>query len=165
MAEETQTQAPQEKELLSWESGARPFKRRDRDTYVTIIAVAALFGIILFIIQGIMPVLLIVSLLFLFYILSTVEPERVTYKITDSGIQINEKLTHWGELTRFWFTHRLDHTMLIMETTFLPGRLEIIIDSESKDKIKKVLKDYIPNEESPPSLFDKASNLTSKFIR
>lgn len=153
------------KDLHSWTSLARPFKRRDKDTYVTVIAVASLFGIILFIIQGIMPVILIISLVFLFYVLSTVEPEKVNYKITDEGIKIADKMTYWDQMNRFWFTERFGHTLLIIDTLSLPGRTEIVISPTDKQKIQSIVEDHIPHEKSAPNFYDKATNLLSKAMR
>ena len=45
-----------EKELFSWRAPARPFKKRDREFWVSVIAIAAVSGFILYIIEGIMPV-------------------------------------------------------------------------------------------------------------
>ena len=40
-----------EKDLFSWSSPARPFKKRDREFWVSIIAIATIVGFILFIIE------------------------------------------------------------------------------------------------------------------
>jgi len=63
-----------ERDLVVWIAPARPFKRRDRQFYVTTFAIAGIVSLILFLAEGLMPVLLIVSLVFLYYVLSTVEP-------------------------------------------------------------------------------------------
>jgi hypothetical protein len=154
-----------EEDLLSWETGSRPFKRRDRDTYVTIIAIASLFGIILFVVQGILPVILIASLVFLFYVLSTVEPNKVTYRITTLGVRLGDNLTPWENINRFWFTQRLNHHLLVLETASLLGRLEVVINEQDQDKIKKVMEQYISHEKSSPSVFDKTTKLMGKIIR
>src|SRR5690348_11084601 len=77
-----------EKDLVVWTAPARPFKRRTRDFYVTIFAMAAVTGLVLFLIDGFLPVILIISLVFLVYVLSTVEPENIQYKITNLGIKM-----------------------------------------------------------------------------
>src|SRR3990167_3231537 len=113
-----------EKELLTWTAPARPFKRRDREFYITIIAIAGIVGLVLFLIEGFMPVILIVSLVFLFYVLSTVEPENIEYKITNKGIKVVDKRTDWSLINRFWFSRRFDSELLVVETLGLPGRME-----------------------------------------
>ena len=125
---------------------------------MTVGAIAFIGGIILFLIEGVMPVLLIISVVFLYYVMSTVEPETLSYSITNLGVKFADKRTDWDYLTRFWFTKRLDTTLLVFEMTSLPGRLELVIDPKDQDKIKEVLTDYVVNEEAPPSQLDKAAN-------
>src|SRR3972149_8400337 len=85
-----------ERELISWKAAARPFKRRDRRFYVTVFAMAGIAGAVLFAIEGVMPVVLIIALVFLFYVLSTVEPEEIEYVITNKGVKVAGKKTEWA---------------------------------------------------------------------
>src|SRR3989344_3689539 len=77
-----------ERDLVSWTAPARPFKRRTRQFYVTTIAIVSVVGLILFLAEGIMPVVLLVALVFLFYVMNTVEPQGVDYKITTRGLSM-----------------------------------------------------------------------------
>lgn len=162
--QEKEIKVEPEKDLVSWTAPARPFKRRNKEFYVTIIAISALVGLILFLVEGFMPVLLIISLVFLYYVLSTVEPQNIEYKITNKGIKIADKRTDWDFIKRFWFTRRYDNNLLIFEIASLPGRLEIVIDDEKKEEIKKNLLKYVPEEKTPPSSLDKAANWFSKRL-
>ncbi len=147
-----------ERDLAVWTAPARPFKRRDRQFYTTVIAIAAIVGLILFLVEGVMPVILLISIIFLFYIMSTVEPEKIEYKITNRGIKIAGRLTEWNLTNRFWFSKRFDSNLLVIETFFLPGRLELVVNSEDKEQIRKAIAAYIPEEETPPSSLDRAAN-------
>lgn len=153
-----------EKDLISWVAPSRPFKRRDKQFYVTTISIASIVCLILFLAEGAMPVILIISLIFLYYVMSTVEPENIEYKITNKGIKVDKNRTDWENLGRFWFSSRYDSQLLILETRFLPNRMEIVITQNVKDKIKEVLKDYLPEEEIPPSKLDKAINWFSSKL-
>ena len=153
-----------ERDLVTWTAASRPFKRRDREFYVTIIAIAGIVGLVLFLIEGFMPVVLIVSLVFLFYVLSTVEPEKIEYKITNKGVKVVGKRTDWQVMVRFWFSRRFDNELLVIETLGLPGRMELVIDSQDKDKIKKALSAYLLEEEAPPSYLDRAANWFAKKL-
>ena len=153
-----------EHDLLVWTAVARPFKRRDRKFYVTLISIAAIVALVLFLAEGFMPVILIVSLVFLFYVLNTVEPENVEYKITNKGIKIAERRTDWGATNRFWFTRRFDNDLLVVETFNLPGRLELVINSTEKEAVRKIVSVYIPEEEASPSFLDKAAGWFSKKL-
>jgi len=147
-----------EKDLFLWRAPARPFKKRDREFWVSVIAISAIVGFIFYIIEGIMPVLLLISLVFLFYILSTVAPDEIEYKVTSWGVRIADKRTDWEAISRFWFSKRLDADLLIFGTFTLSGRLELVISPKDKETLKKVIVNYIPEEEAPPNSLDRAAN-------
>ncbi len=151
-----------EKLLVSWVAPARPFKRRDRDFWTTIAVITIVVGLILFFAEGFMPVILIISVIFLYYILSTVEPENIEYKITNRGIKMGDKLSPWDMLGRFWFTKRFNDSLMVMEAYTFGGRLEFVIKPSDKEKIRKILSRYLLHEEVPPSYIDKATNWASK---
>lgn len=153
-----------EKVLLSWQDQARPFKTRGREFWVSTIAIASVLGFILFLIEGVMPVILIVSVVFLFYVLSTVAPEKIEYQITNKGVKIADKRTDWDNISRFWFGKRFDSEILILETFTIPGRLELVVDSADKEKIDETIADYVEHEEGSPTNLDKAADWFSKRI-
>lgn len=157
-AQSTLPKEDMEKDLVVWTAPARPFKRRNRDFYVTVLAMAGVTGLVLFLIEGWLPVILVISLVFLFYVMATVEPENIEYKITNKGIKIAGSLTGWENMRRFWFAKRLDNELLVIETRSLPGRLEIVINTGVKDEIRKELSQYLVHEEVPASSIDKAAN-------
>jgi hypothetical protein len=151
-------QKESERDLVTWTSPARPFKRRDRQFYVTTIAIAGIVGLVLFLAEGAMPVILIISLVFLYYVMSTVEPENIEYKVTTKGIKIAGRLTEWQGITRFWFSKRFDNDLLVIGTLMIPGRLELVMKPEIRDELKKKISDYVPYEEIPASGLDRVTN-------
>ena len=153
-----------EKELLAWVAPARPFKRRNREFYVTIIAIAAILGMILFLVDGFLPVVLVVSLVFLFYVMNTVPPEEINYRITDQGIYVGRVRTDYSLMGRFWFSRRFDNEILVIETANIGGRLEMIINPDQKEEIKKVLEEYLAHEAIPASRIDQAANWFSRKL-
>lgn len=153
-----------ERDLVVWEAPSRPFKRRGREYYVSLFAIVALVGFIFLIVEGIMPVILLVSLTFLFYVLSTVRPERIQYKITNKGIRLAGNILEWDIITNFWFSGRGESSVLTVETLKFPGKLELVIEGEKKEEIRKILLDYIPEEKTPPSSGEKMLSWVSKRI-
>jgi hypothetical protein len=143
---------------FSWIAPARPFKRRDREYYITVFAIAAVVGLILFIAEGLMPVVLLVSLVFLYYIMNTVEPGKITHKITEKGIMFGETLNAWSTLQRFWFSKKSDNDLLNLQTTGVPGRLEMVVNPEDIENIKEQIKKHLPEEEVPPTFLDNTTN-------
>jgi uncharacterized membrane protein len=147
----------QEKELFSWEAPARPFQRKTRQFYITVFAIAGLFILILVAMAEFLPILLIIALVFLYYVMSTVEPENVSYTITNKGIKIGGQKTPWMNLGRFWFTKRFDTDLLVLEAANITGRLELVLKPDIKESIRKTLSEYLTHEEVPPSTIDRAA--------
>lgn len=162
--QETQFKQEEEKELFTWKAPARPFKKRDKEFFTTIIAIGFLMSLILFFIDGFLPVMVIVALVFLVYVLSTVPPDEVEHKITTRGIYFAGKINPWFELTRFWFTHRFGSELLILESFRMPGRMEFVINNEDNETIKKHLMDYVLYEEAAPNILDKAAAWLGKRV-
>jgi hypothetical protein len=152
------------KELFVWEAPARPYKARDRKFWTTLITIAVLFSLILFVAEGAMPVILIISLVFLFYVLSTVEPEDVFYRITNKGIEVAQAKTSWQEINRFWFSRRFNNDLLIFETFGFPGRMELVVNDKDKAKIRGTVSKYVLEEEAPPSSMDRMANWFTKKL-
>ena len=153
-----------ERDLLTWVAPARPFKRRDKQFYVTTISIAGMVCLILFLAEGAMPVILIISLIFLYYVMSTVTPEEIEYKITNKGVKVGGRRTDWQHLGRFWFSKRYDSDLLVFETRMIPNRMEFVIKAEIKEEIEKILKEYLVHEEISPSNLDKAVDWFSKKL-
>lgn len=153
-----------EKDSLTWIAPSRPFKRRDKQFYITTISIAGMVSLILFLAEGAMPVILIISLIFLYYVMSTVAPEDLEYKITNKGVKVGGRRTDWQALGRFWFSKRYDSDLLVFETRMIPNRMEFVIKAEIKEEIEKILKEYLVHEEISPSNLDKAVDWFSKKL-
>ncbi len=153
-----------EEDLFTWRAPSRPFKTRTREFYVTLFAIVGLVGLILFIAEGAMPVILLIAIVFLFYILSTVVPEEIEYKITNRGIKIAGGKTEWNLMGRFWFTKRMESDLLVIETFVIPGRLELVVREEDIESIRKNLSSYLNEEEIQPSGLERATNWFSSKL-
>jgi len=151
-----------EKKIISWVAPSRPFKRMNREFWVTAIAMAAIVGLVLFFAEGFMPVILIISIIFLVYVMTTVEPGSMEYVITNKGVKIGEKTFDWEVFVRFWFGRRFDSQLLIIQKYGIPDRLELVINPEQKEEIETSLLKYIPKEKASPSSLDKAANWLTK---
>lgn len=159
------TEKPEmEKDLVTWIAPARPFKRRDKQFYVTTISIAGMVCLILFLAEGAMPVILIISLIFLYYVMSTVPPQEIEYKVTNKGVKVGGNTTEWSLLGRFWFSSRYDSQLLVLETKMIPNRMELVIKPEIKEEIRTNLKDYLVEEEISPSNLDRAIDWFSKKL-
>ena len=145
------------KVLYTWRAPARAFKKRTREYWVSIFAIAAVTSFILYIIESIISVVLVIAIVFLYYILSTVEPEVIEYQITDKGVRIGDDLTEMSQFSSFWFGTRFGVEVLILQTYVIPGRLELAVNEKDKKDIQKALSKYLPEEEPEKTNMDKAS--------
>ena len=153
-----------ERELIKWKAPSRPYKARDRQFFVTVFAIAGIVSLILFLAEGLMPVLLVVALVFLYYVMATVPPEDVEYMITSKGVKIGGKLTAWHMLDRFWFIKKLGKEELVFETGTITGRLEMVIDPDIKEKIRKEVSAYVPEDQFTPSGLEKVTNWVAEKL-
>ena len=153
-----------ERDLFVWKALARPFKRRSRNFYITVFAIVGVVGLILFLAEGAMPVILLASLIFLYYVLNTVQPQIIEYRITNWGIKVAGTRTVWPQMTRFWFSERQGTYLLIFETLKIPNRLELVINKEDRKKIREALSKYLNEEKAPPSNLDKITDWVAKKL-
>ncbi len=153
-----------EKVVFSWKAPTYAIRKKDRSFWVKLTAVVSLLGFIFFVAEGIMPVVLLVSVLFLFYVLSSVEPENAQYFITNKGINIANKKNSWEVFKCFRFVKKGNLDMLSLDIFALPGKIEIIINEKDKTKIENALTKYIPKDDAPQGRFDKASDWVSNKI-
>ncbi|RLC34458.1 hypothetical protein DRH14_02945, partial [Candidatus Shapirobacteria bacterium] len=123
----------EEKEWFSWEAEERAFKKRDRDFWITLIAILGLVSIILFLAKEFFLVVSLSAVLFLYYVLSTVPPKKIKNKITNRGVYFGELFYSWVDLRRFWFGKSLDCWALFFETVLrFPKELCLIIDKKDE---------------------------------
>ncbi|MFA5828392.1 MAG: hypothetical protein WC841_03490 [Candidatus Shapirobacteria bacterium] len=150
------TDPSEEKTVFEWVAAERAFKNRDKDFWVTAISILVIVGIILFLIGESMLIIALCSILFLYYVLSTVPPQNVNYKITNRGLYFGELNYTWDVLERFWFKNSLDSEMMFIETKLrFPRQISFVINPADKEKLLDIMKRKIPLTENPPSAMDK----------
>ncbi|MDD4027240.1 MAG: DUF5673 domain-containing protein [Candidatus Shapirobacteria bacterium] len=148
----------EEKILFQWEAPERSFKKRDKDFWITAIAILILFSVVLIFIKEFFLVVALVSVLFLYYVLSTVPPEKVKNKITNRGVYFGDAKYSWDILLRFWFKKSLNSEILEFETNLrIPRQISLVINEEDKEKIKEVVLKKLPLVESSLNFVDKTT--------
>lgn len=156
----------QAKVLLSWQSPARPFKKRHRDYFTTIGAMVFLLAIILFFIKEWLLIGVILALTFVYYILSTIPPEQIEHQLTTKGIVTAGTTYPWDDLTEFYFLEKYQQTLLAISTKKrFPGRLLLLIDDKIKDNLKEILNKHLVYQKEPKSNFlDQAADWLGKKL-
>ena len=159
LANENTINPNEEVVLYQWESAERPYKTRDRDFWITIVAILFIVGLIFFMIKEFFLVLAIASGIFFFYVLSTVPPGQVINKLTNRGIYFGEARYGWEDLEKFWFKSMLNSEMVHFGTKLkFPRLVSIVVNQKDVEKIKEIAVKYVPLLESSPSFTDKLTS-------
>lgn len=155
----------EEKEVyLSWSSPSRLFKKRNAEFYKTVGAIVFLLTIILVFASEFVLVLAMLSIVFLVYVLSTVPPENVDHRVTNLGIESAGHYYRWEEMSEFWFEEQWEQTLLII-TPLLGPRIVILLGTQDKEHVKKLLAKHIPFREHPEKTWmDNATSWLSSKI-
>jgi hypothetical protein len=145
--------------LLEWEAPSRPFKPRSQEFYRTIGAIVFLIVIILFFVREILLIMVVLSLLFVMYVLSSVPPEKIKNKVTTLGVQTGEHFHKWQEMTEFWFDLPYGEEELVVHLAYgFPAHLQLLLGSITREEIKTLLAEQIPFRDTPERTFlDRAS--------
>lgn len=150
----------EEKELFAWKALSRPYQKKDRDFWVTALASAGLICVILFVIGEWGLIAAILSLLFFYYVLTTVQPEKVNYRITSKGVYLPgaEQRVDWDYLKSYYLGKKWGHDLVKIET-YLGGLplISLVISSQDQNKVKDLLKKYLPEGQEQKNVADKIS--------
>ncbi len=148
----------EEKVLFEWTAPERPYQERNKDFWITAIAILVLVSVILIFINEFLLVMALAAVLFLYYALATVPPREVTYKITNRGIYFGEVHYPWNFLERFWFKKSLSTATVNFGTMIkFPRVVMMVINEKDQEKIKEIVVKRIPLLESSPTFVDKVT--------
>lgn len=153
------------KSLLKWQSPIRPFKKRDREYYTTIAAIVFLCAVILFFLKEWLLIAVMVSLMFVAYVLATVPPENVSHEINTRGIVTGGKAYKWEDLEFFWFSKKWKDTILHIDTRLnYPARLAMLLGVQKQKDVKRLLEKYIELEAPEETLIDRSAKWLSEKV-
>ena len=156
----------EDKILFEWEALERPYQKKDREFWTTILSILGLVCLILFFAKEWFLIAALAALVFLYYVLTTVPPKKARYKITTKGVYIApSQRIDWDFLRRFWLGEKWGHSILHIETWLkFPQVVSFVILKGDSEKIIKILKKYIPEEKSSPNFLDKFSSWLGKKV-
>jgi Ca2+/Na+ antiporter len=161
---QTQTESRTLKTLLEWKAPARPFKRKSKEFFSTVLTIAALIVIILAFLKEWFAILAVIAFVFLVFVTGKTPPEEVEHKITTRGIVTGGTEFRWEQLGRFWFEEKDGQKILCVENFTFPHVLIMLINEADEKKLKEILLNYLPQENPSQTWIDKASHwLTTKI--
>jgi hypothetical protein len=148
--EELHAQVKQAKAIIAWKSRSRPFQKRGKDYFLTLLLLMLIFIFIAAVTREFMLIAVGLSLVFVAFVLAKIEPEEIEHKITKNGIVSANHSYFWEELRYFWFSKKAGSEILNIETKLrFPARFIILVDTISVAGVKNVLSKYLPFREIP----------------
>lgn len=151
----------EEKVLVSWKAKSRPYQKKDRDFWVTALSAVGLVCVVLFVIGEGGLIAAVLSLVFLYYVLTTVEADQVEYKITSKGVYLPgaEQRIDWDYLISYFFAEKWGFEILKINTSlFNFPVIRLVVPQNKKKEIKKNIKKYLPAGKESISISNKISN-------
>jgi hypothetical protein len=166
MPQEENENAHVENQPLEWTAPGRPFKKRSKQFYLTALLIMLLVEVILFLFSQYLLMVVVISLVFVAFVLATVPPKDFHYRISNEGVMIEDGFFIWRELYDFYFKYRDGVKTLHLGThAFLPGELIVTLGNMDEEKVKKALLPYLPYREYvKPTFVEKSADwLTKNF--
>ena len=152
--------------LLTWTAAGRPIYKIDKDVLSTIIAGTFLISVILFFIDGAMPVIMLASIIFLLYVLGNTPPHDVKHTISNWGIESEGNLYVWESFTRYWIDGKGENRMMVVETALnWPRHLRFMLGNVKEDDLVEIMQTFLIEDKPAPNWADKASTWLEKRIR
>jgi len=156
----------EEKTLFSWEALERPYQKKDKEFWATILSILGLVSLILFFVKEWFLIAALISLAFLYYVLTTVPPQKTKYRITNKGIYlVPTQRLNWEALKRFWFSEKWGSHLLSLETWLkFPKVVSFVIPDKNLKEVKRIIAKYLPEEKDSPQFVDKFSSWVASKV-
>jgi len=144
--------------LLSWSAPGRPYAKRGREFYASVVLLVLLISIILFLFHEYVLIVTVFALTFLSLALSSVPPRNFHYRVSTQGIQVEDNFFLWKELYDFYFKRIAGMDVLVIRTeAYIPGELQVCLGDVTREHIKQVLVTYLPYREFVKKTFTESS--------
>jgi len=145
----------EENVVFEWKAMDRPHKQWSKDFYSTVIVLAFLVSVIMFFIEGLLPVLVVWAAVFAMWQMNKVQPKEEEYAITVWGIRTKERTYRWEEMSTFWFEDKWGSRLLRVLTSRVPWQLIVVIKKEDEDRIKQIMMENVAYEVPKQTWIDK----------
>lgn len=149
-----------EETLVEWDAPARPFRKRKRQFFSTVMIIALLVSLILFFAGQTLSVAVVISVVFLVYVTAVIPPQNLHYKLTNYGIYVEKEAFSWVSMGRFWFDTKAGQRVMEIELYRFPWRLTfVLIDGQTprESDLEKVLSEVLMKEKPELTSYEKAA--------
>lgn len=145
-----------EKPLLEFEAYERPHKVWTREFYSSVIVIAFLVSVILYFIEGLMPVVVIWTLVFMLWAMAKTEPRKIKTALTTFGLKSSNKTYRYEEMDSYWLETRLGSRLLRINLSMVPWHIVTVIDPDKEVEIRKIVGERVLYQEPAVTWLDKA---------
>ncbi|MCX6732066.1 MAG: hypothetical protein NTV98_00825 [Candidatus Roizmanbacteria bacterium] len=153
--------------LFSWKAPLRAYKRRSNSILRFYVALALLLSLIVFFFGDKVLLVPILTLLFLFYVLTITPPPEIENIITVFGIETAGVTLRWEFLSHFYYTKKFhfDVLTLVSNAPYYYHAYLIVPDEEIKKSISTILSKHVMYVEKPQRSFtDKVVDWLSNLM-
>lgn len=154
--DQTEERDLSEKVLVEFEAYDRPHKVWTKEFYSSVIVIAFLVSVILYFIEGMMPVLVIWALVFMLWAMAKTEPKMAKTFITSWGLKTLEKTYRYEEMVNFWFETKWGTRLMRINLNGMPWHLVVVIDPKKEEEIKKSMTQMVIYLEPEVTWVDRA---------
>ena len=102
-----------------------------------------------------MPVLVIGAMVFMLWAMSRTEPRLEKYALSTWGLKTKERTYRFENMSQFWLESKWGGRLMRINLVGAPWHLVIVINSESEDKLKKLMLQYVAYQEPPITWSDR----------
>jgi hypothetical protein len=141
--------------IVSWKAPLRAYKKRGKKILRFYAALALLLSLIVFFIGDKILMIPILTLLFLFYVLTITPPPEVENKITTFGIDTAGISIRWETLSHFYFTRKFNFNILtlVSHPPYNYHAFLVVPDDALRGKLTQLLSQHIMYMEKPQRRF------------
>ena len=133
------------KTLITFEAPSRPFRKKDRSYFTTIIIFVIVVILVSLWLREFLLVAVSLSLAFVAFVFAAVPPENIIYKITTQGVTVGGSFYFWHDLDSFWFKESEGQKILIIQTKLrFPGQLVLVLGDQDEEQVKKEVAHFLP---------------------
>jgi hypothetical protein len=154
--EQTELRDLSERVLVDFEAYDRPHKVWSKEFYSSVIVIAFLVSVILYFIEGMMPVFVIWALVFMLWSMARTEPRLVKTEVTTWGLRAQGKTYRYEEMTHFWFETKWGSRLMRINLSGMPWHLVVVIDPKMEEDLKKTISQMVIYSEPDTTWVDRA---------
>jgi hypothetical protein len=141
--------------IYSWKAPLRAYKRRSNSILRFYIALALLLSLIVFFFGDRVLLVPILTLLFLFYVLTITPPPEVDNIITTFGIETAGISLRWEFLSHYYYTKKFHFHILtlVSNAPYYYHAFLVVPDEKTKEEINAILSKHVMYVQKPTRSF------------